>query len=88
MDDDYSLTVNLRRLHQLQLNKALANDSLFADLAGLLENFNNLEDEVWVLFSMLTLQGDKNALCIMHLCRCIIFYHFFYIVCAYCRLYS
>lgn len=58
MDDDYSLTVNLRRLHQLQLNKALTNDSVFADLAGLLENFNNLEDEVWILFSMLTLQGD------------------------------
>lgn len=46
VDDDYSLTVNLRRLHQLQLNKASTNDSLFADLAGLLENFNNLEDEV------------------------------------------
>lgn len=66
MDDDYSLTVNLRRLHQLQLNKASTNDSLFADLAGLLENFNNLEDEVWVLFTMLTLQRDKNALYIMH----------------------
>lgn len=46
VDDDYSLTVNLRRLHQLQLNKAIISDSLFADQAGLLENFNNLEDEV------------------------------------------
>ncbi|MCO5549119.1 hypothetical protein L7F22_002585 [Adiantum nelumboides] len=46
VEDDYSLTVNLRRLHQLQLNRPLTNDSLFADLTGLLENFNNLEDEV------------------------------------------
>lgn len=45
-DDEYSLTVNLRRLHQLQLSKAAASDSLFADLLGLLENFNNLDDEI------------------------------------------
>ncbi|KAH7366553.1 hypothetical protein KP509_18G084600 [Ceratopteris richardii] len=46
VDDDYSLTVNLRRLHQLQLNKPLTNEGVFTDLSGLLENFNNLEDEV------------------------------------------
>lgn len=44
-EDEYSLTVNLRRLHQMQLNKAVLSDNLFIDLLGLLENFNNLDDE-------------------------------------------
>ena len=44
--DDYSLIVNLRRLHQLQLNKAVISESLFADQVELLENYNNIDDEV------------------------------------------
>jgi hypothetical protein len=45
-DDDYPLIVNLRRLYQMQLNKAVLNDSLFADQVGLLENYSNIDDEV------------------------------------------
>ncbi|KAL2636383.1 hypothetical protein R1flu_007862 [Riccia fluitans] len=45
-EDDYSLTVNLRRMYQMQLTIQVTNESLFADMFGLLDDFSNLEDEV------------------------------------------
>ncbi|KAJ7564848.1 hypothetical protein O6H91_02G036400 [Diphasiastrum complanatum] len=45
-DDEYSLTVYLRRLHQLQLTVPVTNENLYKDLLGLLQDFHNLDDEV------------------------------------------
>jgi hypothetical protein len=45
-EDDYSLTVNLRRLYQLQLAVNVADSTLFTDLKELLDDFTNLDDEV------------------------------------------
>ncbi|BBN04041.1 cohesin complex subunit SA-1/2 [Marchantia polymorpha subsp. ruderalis] len=45
-EDDYSLTVNLRRMYQLQLAIRVSNEGLFADMLGLLDDFSNLDDEV------------------------------------------
>jgi hypothetical protein len=45
-EDDYSLTVNLRRLYQLQLAVNISDSHLLTDLQGILANLSNLEDEV------------------------------------------
>ena len=45
-EDEYSLTVNLRRLYQLQLSKFVSSETLFSDMFGLIKNFSNLDDEV------------------------------------------
>ncbi|XP_057838911.2 sister-chromatid cohesion protein 3 isoform X2 [Cryptomeria japonica] len=45
-EDEYSLTVNLKRLYQLQLLKFVSSESLFADVLCLVKDFNNLDDEV------------------------------------------
>lgn len=45
-EDDYSLTVNLRRLYQLQLAVNISDNHLFTDLQGILNDYSNLEDEV------------------------------------------
>jgi hypothetical protein len=45
-EDDYSLTVNLRRLYQLQLSVNIVDNNLFSELHGILGNLSNLEDEV------------------------------------------
>jgi hypothetical protein len=45
-EDDYSLTVNSRRLYQLQLAVNVADSTLFTDLKELLDDFTNLDDEV------------------------------------------
>ena len=45
-DDEYSLTVNLRRLYQLQLSKFVSSETLFSDMLGLTKDFSNLDDEV------------------------------------------
>lgn len=47
-EDDYSLTVNLRRMYQLQLAIRVSNEGLFADMLGLLDDFSNLDDEVCI----------------------------------------
>lgn len=50
-EDDYSLTVNLRRLYQLQLAVNLSDNHLFTDLQGILNDYSILEDEVILEFS-------------------------------------
>ncbi|KAH9313099.1 hypothetical protein KI387_028134, partial [Taxus chinensis] len=51
-EDEYSLTVNLRRLYQLQLLKFVSSETLFTDVLGLVKDFNNLDDEVIQLVLM------------------------------------
>ncbi|KAK6940896.1 STAG protein, partial [Dillenia turbinata] len=45
-DDEYSLLVNLKRLYELQLSRHVSFDSLFDELATLLGNFRNENNEV------------------------------------------
>ncbi|KAL3677583.1 hypothetical protein R1sor_027531 [Riccia sorocarpa] len=45
-EDDYALTVNLRRMYHMQLTIQVANEGLFEDMLGLLDDFSNLDDEV------------------------------------------
>ncbi|CAM6081880.1 unnamed protein product [Calypogeia fissa] len=45
-DDDYSLTVNLRRMYHLQSAVNVFNEGLFGEMLNLLEEFSNLDDEV------------------------------------------
>lgn len=60
-EDDYSLTVNLRRLYQLQLVVNVSNN-LFTDLQGLLDEYSNLGDEVLTSFLLLILDNTKCQL--------------------------
>lgn len=46
-DDEYSLLVNLKRLYELQLTKSVSNDDLYEDMAKILRDFKDLEDEVF-----------------------------------------
>jgi hypothetical protein len=45
-DDEYSLTVNLRRMYHLQSALNVFNNGIFGEMLNLLEDFNNLDDEV------------------------------------------
>lgn len=45
-DDEYSLLVNLKRLYELQLSKAVLIESLYEDLVMILRTFRNLDNEV------------------------------------------
>ena len=45
-DDEYSLLVNLKRLYELQLTKSVNSDDLYEDMAKILRDFEDLEDEV------------------------------------------
>ncbi|KAJ0975649.1 hypothetical protein J5N97_017614 [Dioscorea zingiberensis] len=45
-DDEYSLLVNLKRLYELQLTKFVNNDDLYEDMAKILRDFKDMEDEV------------------------------------------
>ncbi|KAI4341717.1 hypothetical protein MLD38_026407 [Melastoma candidum] len=45
-DDDYSLLVNLKRLYELQLSKALSLESLYEDFVRTLKNIKDIDDEV------------------------------------------
>jgi cohesin complex subunit SA-1/2 len=40
-EDEYSLTVNLRRLYQLQSSKFVSSETLFSDMFGLIKNSAN-----------------------------------------------
>ncbi|KAH9730140.1 Sister-chromatid cohesion protein 3 [Citrus sinensis] len=53
-DDEYSLLVNLKRLYELQLSKAVPIESLYEDLVMILHTFRNLDNEV-VSFLLLNL---------------------------------
>lgn len=44
--DEYSLLVNLKRLYELQLSRAVPIESLYDDIVRNLHNFRNLDDEV------------------------------------------
>ncbi|EXC34668.1 hypothetical protein L484_020437 [Morus notabilis] len=44
--DEYSLLVNLKRLYELQLLRAVPNETIYEDLVKALQNFRNMEDEV------------------------------------------
>ncbi|KAG6417862.1 hypothetical protein SASPL_120059 [Salvia splendens] len=44
--DEYSLLVNLKRLHELQLLHKVPLDSLYQDLVHILKSFRNIDDEV------------------------------------------
>lgn len=44
--DEYSLLVNLKRLYELQLSRAVPNETIYEDLVKALQNFRNMEDEV------------------------------------------
>ncbi|XP_041994459.1 sister-chromatid cohesion protein 3-like isoform X2 [Salvia splendens] len=44
--DEYSLLVNLKRLHELQLMHKVPLDSLYQDLVHILKSFRNIDDEV------------------------------------------
>ncbi|XP_024538812.1 sister-chromatid cohesion protein 3 isoform X2 [Selaginella moellendorffii] len=74
-EDDYSLTVNLRRLQHLQLAMPINNEELYKDLLTLLEDFSDLEDEavqldltniflyvIWYLKSIDHDNPDENQL--------------------------
>uniref|UniRef100_A0A164Z0G5 SCD domain-containing protein n=1 Tax=Daucus carota subsp. sativus TaxID=79200 RepID=A0A164Z0G5_DAUCS len=45
-DDEYSLLVNLKRLYELQLARAVPIDSVYDEIVNTLENFRNMDDEV------------------------------------------
>lgn len=45
-DDEYSLLVNLKRLYELQLAICVSNERLYEDLAAILRNLKNTDDEV------------------------------------------
>ncbi|XP_059437429.1 sister-chromatid cohesion protein 3 [Corylus avellana] len=45
-DDEYSLLVNLKRLYELQLSRAVPMESSYGDIVMVLSRFRNLEDEV------------------------------------------
>uniref|UniRef100_A0A2C9WMV5 SCD domain-containing protein n=1 Tax=Manihot esculenta TaxID=3983 RepID=A0A2C9WMV5_MANES len=44
--DEYSLLVNLKRLYELQLSRAVPIESLYDDIVRNLHNFRNVDDEV------------------------------------------
>ncbi|KAK1561092.1 hypothetical protein Q3G72_034335 [Acer saccharum] len=44
--DEYSLLVNLKRLYELQLSKAVPIESLYEDIVMILHNCRNLDEEV------------------------------------------
>ncbi|GAV79062.1 STAG domain-containing protein [Cephalotus follicularis] len=52
--DEYSLLVNLKRLYELQLSRAVPFESFYEDIVSTLRNFRNLDDEV-VSFLLLNL---------------------------------
>ncbi|KAM3292672.1 hypothetical protein ACQJBY_036404 [Aegilops geniculata] len=45
-DDEYSLLVNLKRLHELQLSKRVKNDGLFEDMYRILSHLKEMDNEV------------------------------------------
>ncbi|KQJ87493.1 hypothetical protein BRADI_4g11510v3 [Brachypodium distachyon] len=45
-DDEYSLLVNLKRLHELQLLKPVKNDGLFEDMYRILSRLREMDNEV------------------------------------------
>jgi cohesin complex subunit SA-1/2 len=45
-DDEYSLLVNLKRLYELQLSRAVPIESSYEDIVMVLSRFRNMEDEV------------------------------------------
>ncbi|KAM3312666.1 hypothetical protein ACQJBY_032482 [Aegilops geniculata] len=45
-DDEYSLLVNLKRLHELQLSKPVKNDGLFEDMYRILSHLKEMDNEV------------------------------------------
>lgn len=53
-DDEYSLLVNLKRLYELQLKKSVSNDGLFEDMASILRDMKDLDNEV-VAFLLLNM---------------------------------
>lgn len=44
-EDEYSLLVNLKRLYELQLKKSVSNDGLFEDMASILRDMKDLNNE-------------------------------------------
>ncbi|KAF3954956.1 hypothetical protein ACB098_10G086500 [Castanea mollissima] len=44
--DEYSLLVNLKRLYELQLSRAVPIESLYEEIVMVLSSFRNMEDEV------------------------------------------
>lgn len=44
--DEYSLLVNLKRLHELQVSRSVPINILYEDIVMVLREFRNLEDEV------------------------------------------
>ncbi|KAK4558523.1 hypothetical protein RGQ29_008026 [Quercus rubra] len=44
--DEYSLLVNLKRLYELQLSRAVPIESLYEEIVMVLSSFRNIEDEV------------------------------------------
>ncbi|KAJ4829530.1 hypothetical protein Tsubulata_035680 [Turnera subulata] len=44
--DEYSLLVNLKRLYELQLSRAVPIDNFYKDLVQVLHSFRNVDDEV------------------------------------------
>ncbi|XP_047941271.1 sister-chromatid cohesion protein 3 isoform X1 [Salvia hispanica] len=72
--DEYSLLVNLKRLHELQLLHKVPLDSLYQDLVHILKSFRNIDDEVvsflflnmfvhisWCLHSILSSETVSEA---------------------------
>uniref|UniRef100_A0A0A9A2B4 Stromal antigen, putative n=1 Tax=Arundo donax TaxID=35708 RepID=A0A0A9A2B4_ARUDO len=45
-DDEYSLLVNLKRLHELQLSKPVKDDGLFEDMYRILSHLREMDNEV------------------------------------------
>ena len=39
--------MNLKRLYELQLARAVPIDSVYDEIVNTLENFRNMDDEVW-----------------------------------------
>ncbi|XP_008812653.1 sister-chromatid cohesion protein 3 [Phoenix dactylifera] len=45
-DDEYSLLVNLKRFYELQLTKFVASDGLYEDMANILRDLKDMDNEV------------------------------------------
>ncbi|XP_073008392.1 sister-chromatid cohesion protein 3 isoform X1 [Typha latifolia] len=45
-DDEYSLLVNLKRLYELQLTKPVSTDGVYEDMANILRDLKDLDNEV------------------------------------------
>lgn len=49
-EDEYSLLVNMKRLYELQLTKSVSIDGLYDDMANILRDMKDIDNEACNLF--------------------------------------